>query len=722
MRTEPRNTRNKRIIIISIFVCFVCFVIIYSFLLKPIPGITTFEQLRASHIKSDALLLDRQGEIIHELRTNSQGRRLDWTPLKDISPALQSAIVAGEDRRFYSHRGVDWISIGAAAFSSLDSSRMRGASTITMQLAAILQEDLQPGKIHRSIFQKMRQIRAARTYEKSWSKVQILEAYLNLVTYRGELQGIAAASRGLFAKEPQGLKNTEGIVLAALVRSPNAGIEAVNNRTRLLAQTMKLDFAPAELKAVIQNSLERPYYVRPQIALAPHVALRLIGDAKIKGERAQTRASCTLDGKLQKFTADALLHHVLSARTQNMHDGSALVVDNKSGEVLAYIGNIGDQSSAKYVDGIQAVRQAGSTLKPFVYALAFEKRLITPASRIEDSPLDVPVQGGVYRPKNYDNLFHGSVTARVALASSLNVPAVKTLNLIGVDSFVDRLRLLGFNNLESPEFYGPSLALGSADVSLWNLVNAYRTLANGGSWSPMRLTSESRAEKQRQAISAEAAFLIADILSDRESRSRTFALESPLSTRFWTAVKTGTSKDMRDNWCVGFSDRFTVGIWAGNFSGQPMWDVTGVTGAAPVWVEIMNWLHSGQSSHKPFPPAGVEQKTVQLSTNDPGKEWFIKGTEITFMEHATNQSIPRIVYPTVGTIVALDPDIPPDDQRIFFETSPAKTDLEWSLDGQIIGKAASLTPWAPRKGKHVLKLMENGQTELDSVDFEVRGN
>jgi penicillin-binding protein 1C len=333
------------------------------------------------------------------------------------------------------------------------------------------------------------------------------------------------------------------------------------------------------------------------------------------------------------------------------------------------------------------------------------------------------VQGGIYRPKNYDNMFHGAVTARTALASSLNVPAVKTLDMAGVDSFVDKLRQLGFKNLESPEFYGPSLALGSADVSLWDLVNAYRTLANGGVWSPMQLAPGKNNQKSRRAISAEASFIIADILSDRESRSLTFTLESPLSTRYWTAVKTGTSKDMRDNWCVGFSDRYTVGIWAGNFSGHPMWDVTGVTGAAPVWIEVMNWLHGAQISLAAYPPPGVVQKTIIITANDSEKkEWFIRGTESSLVEHVASRSIPRIIYPAKGAILALDPDIPPDDQRIFFEASPAKADYEWLLDGKPIGNAAGLMPWEPQRGRHVLKLLERGDKVLDSIDFEVRGH
>jgi penicillin-binding protein 1C len=661
--------------------------------------------------------------MLHELRIDKKGRRLDWISLDKISPALKSAIVVAEDRRFYKHTGVDWISLGAALPGMISTSRTRGASTITMQLAARLDEELKPEKNRRSVFQKSKQIRAARAFEKSWSKDELLEAYLNLITFRGELQGISAAARGLFSKEPDGLNDLESMILAALVRSPNAGMKAIAARAYALAQILNSKRGRGEIEAAIESSLSHPYYLRPQVALAPHVALRLFRDGNAPGEQTPGPISCTLDGRLQVFAAEALRHHIMSVKLQNVHDGSVLVVENRSGDILAYVGNTGEQASARFVDGVAAMRQAGSTLKPFVYALAFDRRLLTAVSLIEDSPIDIPVQDGIYRPKNYDNRFHGTVTARIALASSLNVPAVKALNLTGGDSFVDTLRLLGFGGIRTADFYGPSLALGSADVTLWDLVAAYRALANGGVWSPLRLTTEKMAAPPRRAFSAETAFLVSDILSDRESRSRTFALESPLSTRFWTAVKTGTSKDMRDNWCVGFSDRYTVGVWAGNFSGEPMWNVSGITGAAPVWVEVMNWLHRRQSSYKPQAPAGLVRSTVEFAASAETKqEWFIQGSETTIVRHAANRLASKIAYPTPGAIVALDPDIPPQDQKMFFEVSPEGGDLEWVLDGQSLGLAETLTPWAPRKGKHVLKLLDHTRRELDSVDFEVRGN
>jgi penicillin-binding protein 1C len=689
---------------------------------RPLPGIPSFEKARSSYIKSEGILFDRNGDVIHELRIHSRGRRLNWTPLVNISPALQSAVLEAEDRRFYSHRGVDWMSFGAAIADLFRGRRARGASTITMQLAAMQDENLKPEDSRRSFLQKLRQMRAARTFEKSWSKAEILETYLNLVTFRGELQGVAAAARGLFSKEPQGINDVESVILAALLRAPNAASGEVAERAYALAQSLRLGMEHSEIASSTIEVLTRPYFIRPQVALAPHIALQLFNEARSRGESPEA-IQCTLDGGLQSFAAQALRRHVLGAGSRNMHDGAALVVDNRTGEVLAYVGNIGEEASARYVDGIRAPRQAGSTLKPFVYALAFEKRLLTPASLIDDSPLDIPSPGGVYRPRNYDNQFRGIVTARIALASSLNVPAVKVLNLIGIDPLVERLRRLGFTDIRTPEFYGPSLALGSADIALWNLVNGYRTIANGGNWSPLRLSVRATTAPPQAVMSEDAAFLVSDILSDRESRSLTFELESPLSTRFWTAVKTGTSKDMRDNWCVGFSEHYTVGVWAGNFSGDPMWNVSGITGAAPVWVEIMNLLHSREPSRAPQPPRGLVRRLVDIpSISQSKQEWFIEGTETTLVQRAGSQVVARIAYPTTGTIVALDPDIPPEAQRLFFEAEPEGTSLEWILDGQSLGTTAALVPWAPRAGKHMLKVRDPMGKDLDSVDFEVRGN
>jgi penicillin-binding protein 1C len=360
-----------------------------------------------------------------------------------------------------------------------------------------------------------------------------------------------------------------------------------------------------------------------------------------------------------------------------------------------------------------------------LYAHAFDRHVLTPASILNDTPLDISVVNGIYQPRNYDSEFKGPVTVRVALASSLNVPAVKTLSLVGNESFLKVLRQTGIRGLrEEGDFYGLSLALGSADVSLWELTNAYRSLANQGEWSDLRLVSGAGSpDTGRRVFSKEATFLVSDILSDREARSSTFGLENPLATRFWTAVKTGTSKDMRDNWCIGYSKRYTVGVWVGNFSGDPMWNVSGVAGAAPLWVEMMNLLHRNEPSPNEKPPANVVSREVELSqgVESGRKEWFIRGTEPRSTDRKIVQLNQRILYPPSGTILALDPDIPPEVQKVFFISQTEKEDLQWMLNGTLMEGIGKTVSWSPKAGNHFLAMLDREGNVLDSIQFEVRG-
>jgi penicillin-binding protein 1C len=675
----------------------------------------SFNEVRTRYSCSESQLLDRHGSLLHEQRTNDNGRRLEWVLLSEISPALTAAIIAAEDQRFYRHHGVDWPALIRASFRFRSGNR--GASTISMQLAARLKSELHPARQRRTITQKWLQIKMALSLERSWSKAQILEAYLNLVTFRGELRGLAAAAGGLFNKKAHGLSQSESLILAALVRAPNAEPRQVIRRACMLSDSMKLGIAHSEIARRAGETLNRPYYVRPASALAYHVMQRLFREARSQGS-VPSSITCTLDRDLQQFALDTLRRHVQSLRSQNVQDGAVLVLDNRSGDVLSYIGNTGEESSARYVDGVQALRQAGSTLKPFIYGAAFDQKILTAATKIDDSPIDIPATGGLYRPANYDQQFHGPVSVRTALASSLNIPAVKALSLTGVETALRVLSDAGFDSLEPAEFYGLSLALGAAEVRLWALTNAYRCLANEGKWKPIRLTFDKDSSDSRPVLSPQAAFILADILSDRESRSKTFSLESPLSTRFWTAVKTGTSKDMRDNWCIGFSGHYTVGVWIGNFSGESMWNVSGISGAAPVWVEIMNWLHKNNSGYEPKPPVGV---VTASDLNESGhREWFIRGTENSLVTGIAKPAS-RIVYPAANTIIALDPDMPSEDQRLFFEAGLNSDNLQWKLDGYKIGNANELCLWIPVPGKHALALVDAADRVVDSIAFEVRG-
>jgi len=713
-----------------------------------------FAEVKASYVPSDALLLARDGQPLHRLRLDKTVRRQAWTPLTEISPALIRAVIVSEDKRFMEHDGIDWQAAGKAAWSNFWGSKTRGASTLSMQLAGLLDEDSQHHG-RRSIFGKISQSTAALRLEGFWNKRQIIEAYLNLVSFRGELQGVGAMSRQLFGKWPHGLDERESALAAALLRSPNAAPALVVKRACNLLKEMNrasecagLEGFTAQalsggLRSTEQNLAEQ---LTPQ--LAPHLARKLLNQP---GQ--QLRAS--LDADLQRFASEALRRHLAALNRQNVEDGALLVINNASGEILAWVGSSGDLSGAAEVDGVTALRQAGSTLKPFLYAQAFERRQLTPASLIEDAPLTLDTGNGLYAPQNYEPHYKGWVSARQALAGSLNVPAVKTLVRLTPDRFHQRLQQTGFASLkETGDWYGYSLALGSADISLLMLANGYRTLANGGRWTPLRATPgkvETPSPCQREGCagvfngkshavnSPESAFLVSDILADRNARAGTFGLESWLATPYWAAAKTGTSKDMRDNWCAGYSRRYTVAVWVGNASGSPMHDVSGVAGAAPVWREVMDWLHRGDPAHgrakvesrPPPPPAGVVHTKIRFeTTRDAGREttheaarqeWFIAGTEMSVIRAASANALARIVYPAAGSIIALDPDIPPSRQRIALRLSTTgEPNWYWRMDKLALGKAEGKLFWLPQPGKHQLRLENSLGETMDSVNFEVR--
>jgi penicillin-binding protein 1C len=668
-----------------------------------------FPQVRAAWHSSEAQLLDRHGALLQELRIDPARRATAWTPLADISPTLITAILRAEDRRFFEHAGVDWLAAGKAALSNWLNAKPRGASTLTMQLAALLDTRYRARSGRRDLSEKWRQMRAARELETSWRKADILEAYLNLAPFRGELTGIDAAARGLFDKRPGGLSEAESLILAALIRSPNGKPGEVARRVCALADGQPGGADCARLRALTLNTLSGRYPITAAVNQAPHLTRRLIS------ERREMRSS--LDASLQRHVIATLDEQLAHLAAREVHDAAALVLDNASGEVLAYASASTRASGSPESDGVQAARQAGSTLKPFLYGLALEKRLLTAASPLEDTPLSITTAGGQYAPQNYDHVHRGLVSVRTALAGSLNIPAVKTLKLVGLEPFAARLSRFGFSGLtEDADFYGYALALGSLDVSLEQLTNAYRALANGGVYTPTSFGAGSEKAAESRVQSRESAFLVADILADRQARAITFGLENPLATRFWTAVKTGTSKDMRDNWCIGFSSRYTVGVWVGNFSGVPMHDVSGISGAAPAWAAIMRWLHAEVPSLPPLPPHGLLRKPIQPPGEAPRHEWFLPGSEPAGATWNAASPPPAIVNPGDGAILALDPDLPTARQRLLFQASHAPPDSWWQLDDiRLAGP-----DWPLARGRHRLALKGFDGQELDHVTFEVR--
>ncbi len=672
-----------------------------------------FASVRGHAATSEARLLARDGRLLDRRRTDAAQRRLEWVPLGQISGALVGRIVAAEDRRFADHHGVDWRAVGGAVEARLTGRGARGASTITMQLAALLDPALGAAGT-RSWRQKLMQGRAALALERHWHKDQILEAWLNLLPFRGDLVGIDAAARGLAGKAPAGLDDAEAAVLTALARGPAAAPAVVTARACRAAA----DLACARI-AVTATTLLGPRAAIPGPGLAPQLAARLLPD----GTHGSVRTTIDLD--VQRLATAALTRQLAALSPRNARDGAAIVVDNASGDILAWVGSAGPASTAAAVDGVTAPRQAGSTLKPQLYALALEKRLLTAASVLDDAPVDLDTAAGLHIPQNYDRSFRGPVSVRSALGNSFNVPAVRALLLVGVDDFRDRLFDIGYRGItREGDYYGFSLALGSAEVSLVEQAAAFRALARGGRWSPLRVTPGAPVP-DRQVIDPGAAAIVRDILADRGARTATFGEDNGLALPFPAAVKTGTSKALRDNWCIGFSDRFTVAVWVGNFEGDAMVGVSGTTGAAPAWAAIMRGLHAGRPGGSFALPPGVVRRRVAFTPaiEPPRDELFLAGTELARIEVADPAARPpRLIGPADGAVIALDPDIPPARQRVTIRARAALPGLFVSVDGRRLAAApgpALVALWAPLPGAHLVALTD-GVHVFDRARVTVR--
>ncbi len=695
----------KRILILAAF----------SIIFAHASSLPTFPQVQQDWQSSYATLLDRNGQVLIQQRINKQEHRFDWTPLNEVSPALLDALLFVEDKDFYKHHGVDWGAVSRSAVNYLTGQKARGASTLTMQLSALLNNNLSWQRGGRTLSRKWQQLQAAKQLEKTWTKNQILEAYLNLTMWRGDLQGISTASLALFGKWPRGLNRNESILLVSLLNAPNASSNKVAQRACVLIKA-GYDAHCDEVKSLATISLHNrklPFDDAPDIQA---LASRLL-----KEPQQQLRIS--IDKPLQHYVYQSLRTQLASLMQQQANAGAVLVLNNQTGEVLAYVANSGLVDDSIWVDGVQALRQAGSTLKPFLYGLALDKNLLTAASVLDDQAINVSTELGLYVPQNYEKDFKGAVTVRRALASSLNIPAVLTLNKVGVEDFWRALNELGFKLEQQSDYYGHALALGGADITLWQLANAYRALANGGQKTELSLALNTQHTEAKAVLSPQASFIVADILSDRNARSLSFGYENPLATQFWTADKTGTSKDMRDNWCVGFSRHFTVAVWVGNMQGLPMRDVSGITGAAPIWHSVMSYLEAGREQQAAIiSPQGVVQQFVNFEgfTQPAYNEWFIAGTEQTKVSYQAD-TVATIIYPVTGTRIALDPDMPLAVQKVFFKARIGGESLHFWLNDDYIASAKTDYAWQPRRGRYHLRLKTaSGQTRAE-VNFEVRG-
>lgn len=546
-------------------------------------------------------ITDRHGTLLRTLAPHGQHAPV---ALADIDAVAVQALIATEDRRFYHHPGVDLLSVVEAARANLRAGRVvRGASTLTMQVAKALRA--RPG---RSWWNKLAEMHLAVRLELRWSKARILETWLNRVSFGNRLHGIEAAAQHYFGTSARDLTPHQSTFLVGLPQRPGAynpyryPERAAARQQHVLGALVDAGhIAPADSAA--WASIDVPLRDPESIMRAPHFTTMLLHRASRTDRRAREWRT-TLDARLQTRIEARVRSRLHVLRTQHVTNAAVLVLDNESGAIRAYVGsrNFWNAEIAGQNDGVRMRRQPGSTLKPFLYGTTLDAHRYTPASILPDVPLHVPSGGGAFTPANYDNRFHGPVSMREALAASYNVPAVYVTQQIGVDALLRALRRAGFDTLTRPAaHYGVGLALGNGEVRLRDLAEAYAGLARGGT----RPTAHGRMWTRTETgdtlhhappapaplgLSRAATAQLTDMLADAEARVPGFGAETPLELPFPVAVKTGTSKDYRDNWTVGCTPRHTVAVWVGNFDGRPMQEVSGVSGAGPLFQDVMRML------------------------------------------------------------------------------------------------------------------------------------
>jgi penicillin-binding protein 1C len=608
-------------------------------------------------------LTDRNGVPLRALHA-PDGSFIQPATYAEIPSALVQATVAAEDKRFWTHPGVDWRSSLRAFWGLVRYQRViSGGSTISQQLIKLAQP--RPRTFRTKLVEAVQALRL----EQVWNKQRILTEYLNRVDYANLNTGCATAAEFYFGKPLRDLSVAECALLAGLPQAPGrlnpvSHPDRARKRQQYVLARMREDgcLTAAEYSRAVAESVsilprrrpfEAPHFVelvldqceellppkttkaakdRRAAAQPSHDAiaasnlnqtssLTSLASVKRPSQDRPTAIRTTLDLELNRFAEQAVRRQIAFLAAQHVKDAAAVVIDNRSGGVLALVGS--EDYFAPHngqVNGAWAPRSAGSTFKPFTYLIAFEQGA-TPASIVADVPTEFATSTGLFAPANYDHRTHGPTRYRLALANSLNIAAVKVLASIGGPAVLqERLRACGLTTLsETPEHYGLGLTIGNAEARLLELANAYACLARLGEYRPYRLTAllpPSPAERglgegdltssspvepsdfgfrtsdfPQRLFDSSACYLLADVLSDNAARALEFGVESNLRFDFPVACKTGTSSDFRDNWAFGFTPEFTVGVWAGNFDGSPMQGISGVIGAAPILHELMDHLH-----------------------------------------------------------------------------------------------------------------------------------
>jgi len=547
------------------------------------------------------VITDRKGNLLHSFLTSDEKWRMK-TELDEISPLLRKTIIAKEDQYFYDHPGINPLAVCRAALHNLWSGRRTsGASTITMQVARALE------RRPRNMVSKLIESYRALQLEWCYSKDEIQQLYLNLVPYGGNIEGVKAASWMYFQKAPDHLSLAEITALSIIPNRPSTLVIGRNNAAIVSERNKWLKrfaadrvFTSKEIDDALQEPLEASRRQLPR--RAPHLSWKLKRMAP--GTEVQSSIDPDLQARVEKLTED----YVRGLRLRGIRNAAVVVVDNKTRQVRAYVGSSSfeDPTDGGQVNGASAVRQPGSTLKPLLFGLCFDEGLLTPRTVMTD----VPVNYEGWQPENYDQHFQGYVTVTHALSHSLNIPSVKALKLAGKDLLIDRLAAAGFRQVQRDrQKLGLSLILGGCGATLEELAGLYATLANGGAYAPIQFRAGNSTGNTTRILSEESSYLLTGILSQvaRPDFPLNWQATEHLPKIAW---KTGTSYGRRDAWSIGYNKRFTVGVWAGNFSGTGAPDLSGANTATPLLFRIFNTIDYDPDGDWFQRPPGLDQRMV----------------------------------------------------------------------------------------------------------------
>ena len=705
-------------------------------------------------------VVDRSGAVLYESLSIDGTRAIALSP-GELPPLVVAATTAAEDRRFWSHPGVDPVAVVRALRINLAERRIvEGGSTISQQVAKLLLTRRSPQR-ERGVAAKIHEAVLALRLEHRFSKPEMLALYLNHAGYGNQIVGVERASRAYFGVPARMLTPAQAAFLAGLPQRPtrfnpyrNRELAASRQRTVLTRMAAAGVLSDEDLRHAREEELVFSKPSRP--FEAPHFVEMVLAAA---GTPRPSRIETTLDRELQRAVAGIIETNRAQLRQHGARNAAVVVLDNASGEWLAWegSGDYDDVDGGGRLNGPTVPRQPGSALKPFTYAAAFEQDF-TPATVLDDVPTHFPTANPAvtYTPRNYDGGYRGPLRAREALASSQNIPAVVLASRLGVPALLRNLSRAGLSTFDkNAAHYGLGLTLGNAEVRLDELVAGYAAFARSGLWiwPTFIANTEASARPPRAIFSPQTAFWITDILSDAEAREAVFGRGGDLEFPFPVAVKTGTSQAYHDNWTVGYSRHVTVGVWVGNFDRAPLRNSTGVTGAAPIFHAVMLAAEQRVSGTVDFSTTPIVARPSNLRTVTicaesglranswcPARrsEWLpnerreppcdLHGHAAT--EAATASPVPArasqpraalsIANPPDGATYSIDPTLRREFQSLPLRAATARTEtIEWFVNGVLVGTASSTgtVDWPLAPGRHgITARSASGRTVTATIE------